>query len=116
MNCKNCGEVLSGNFCSQCGQNSKVGKITLQKLIFELSESILQFNGGLPFTFKELTTRPGKSIKDYLNGNRKNHFKPIAYVLLFSTIYFLFSKVTNLETWLSSAIISVTQVLLVKNN
>jgi hypothetical protein len=54
MNCKNCGEVLSGNFCSQCGQNSKVGKITLQKLIFELSESILQFNGGLSFTFNHI--------------------------------------------------------------
>jgi len=61
-------------------------------------------NSSLLFTIKELSTRPGYSIQDFLNGKRKSHFKPIAYLLLFSTIYFLIAKLTNQATWMNDII------------
>jgi hypothetical protein len=49
----------------------------------------------------ELSKRPGNSIKEYLDGRRKIYFKPAAYVLALSTIYFLISQLTDQNTWLS---------------
>lgn len=104
MKCKNCGKIVSGNFCSHCGQDTSVSKITASKLLNELSESVFQLNRGLLFTLNELFTRPGKSIQEFLEGKRKNHVKPIAYVLFLSTLYFLISQVTHQNTWINDII------------
>jgi len=104
MNCKNCGKIIEGNFCSHCGQNSKVGKVNLSNFLNEISESVFQINKGLFFTLKELFVRPGHGVKEFLNGKRKNHFKPVAYVLTFSTLYFLISRLTGENTWMNDII------------
>jgi len=39
-----------------------------------------------------------------LNGKRKNHFKPIAYLLTLSTLYFLIAQITNQNTWIDDLI------------
>ena len=91
-NCKNCNQLVDGNFCAHCGQSIKVDKIDLSYFLNEMSDSVFQINRGLFYTIKELFLRPGQCIKDYLNGKRKQHFKPIAYAFTLSTIYFLLSK------------------------
>jgi hypothetical protein len=104
MHCKNCGHKIDGNFCSQCGQNSNVSRITFGSIVQEISESIFQVNRGLFFTIRELFLSPGLSIGDFLEGKRKNHFKPIAYVLTLSTLYFLVTKLTGQNTYLDDFI------------
>lgn len=104
MNCKNCGEIVEGKYCSHCGQKSNVGKITISNLLNEFSESVFQINRGFFYTLKELLTRPGKSIKEYLNGKRKKHFKPITYVLTLSAIYFLISQISGQNTWMDDLV------------
>ncbi|MCF6280506.1 MAG: DUF3667 domain-containing protein [Flavobacteriaceae bacterium] len=49
-------------------------------------------------TSKELFTRPGHAIRDFIQGKRKEYFKPIAYVLTLSTIYFLVSQISDSPT------------------
>ena len=98
MNCKNCNHEVDGNFCSNCGQSTQIDRINISSFSRELSEGVFQVNKGFFYTLKELSTRPGKSIQEYLQGKRKYHFKPIAYVLLLSTIYFLLSKITGSST------------------
>ncbi len=39
-------------------------------LIIEILNSIFQLNSGLLFTLKELFTRPGHSIKAFIEGKR----------------------------------------------
>jgi hypothetical protein len=104
MNCKNCGLSLSGKFCSHCGQNSKVGKIDFTSFINDFSESILQIDKGFFYTITELFLRPGRMLDDFLNGKRKNHFKPIAYVLTLSSVYFLITQVNNQSTWIDDMV------------
>tara|TARA_Y100001935_G_scaffold121525_1_gene100546 strand:+ start:9593 stop:10342 length:750 start_codon:yes stop_codon:yes gene_type:complete len=108
MKCKNCGEDVDGNYCSHCGQSAGVEKITLSTLAHEISTSIFQLDRGFFFTLKELFVRPGASIRDYLNGKRKQHFKPIAYVLTLSTVYFLISKLTGQNTWMGDIITGIS--------
>ena len=98
MNCKNCENQIEGNFCSNCGQSITVDKLNLHSFLRELADSVFQINRGLFFTIKELFLRPGYTVRNFLEGKRKNHFKPIAYVFLLSTIYFLMSKVSDSPT------------------
>lgn len=104
MNCKNCDQITNGNFCTNCGQSTKVDRINLLNFLGELSDSVFQINKGLFYTMKALFVSPGNSIKEYLNGKRKNHFKPVAYLFTLSTIYFLLSQFVESETILNDAI------------
>ncbi len=108
MNCKNCGHTFEGNFCSNCGQKTSVGRINLKSFSNELAEGIFQINRGFFFTIKELFTRPEVSIQEYLDGKRKSHFKPIAYVLLLSTVYFLISKLADQGTLIANFFVGFT--------
>lgn len=105
INCKNCGTKVNGNFCTHCGQSVKVGKINLSSFLSELSESVFQVNKGLFYSLKELFLRPGHSIRAYLDGKRKNHFKPIAYAFTLSAIYFLLTQLVAHDTFLNDAIV-----------
>ncbi len=104
MNCKNCDQLVEGNFCSNCGQNSKVGRFNFLTFIKEVSGSIFQLNRGILFTAKELFIRPGKTIREYLGGKRKRHFKPLAYTFTLSTILYFLSKYLGGETQISDFI------------
>lgn len=104
MNCRNCGRRIDVNFCSHCGQSSKVGRINLSNFLNELSEGVFQINKGFFYTLRVLFVRPGNALQEFLDGKRKNHFKPIAYVLTLSTIYFLITKVTGQSTWIDDLI------------
>ena len=101
MNCKNCEQIVEGKYCSNCGQSSAVSKVNLTSFVAELSESIFQVNRGLIYTIKELFIRPGHSIRAFLEGKRKYHFKPIAYTFLLSTIYFFLSQYFESGTFVS---------------
>jgi hypothetical protein len=98
MNCKNCGHRVEGNFCSHCGQKSNISRINFPNFINEVSESFFQIDKGFFYTLRELSVRPGKSINEFLNGKRKSHFKPVAYLLTLSTVYFLTTQITNQNT------------------
>lgn len=104
MNCKNCGQIVNENFCSKCGQNSKVDKINFSYFLEEITSVVFQIDKGLFYTLKELFLRPGLTIRDYLDGKRKNHFKPFAYLLTFSTVYFLVTRLVGGNTWMNDFI------------
>ena len=89
MICKNCVKKLGGDYCNNCGQKSNIERITLKYLINEIPNSIFQLNRGFLYTIKELFIRPGFSIKEFLSGKRINHYKPISFLIVTSTIYVL---------------------------
>lgn len=86
--CLNCGAELSGQFCKTCGQSTRVRKIDLSYLTSE-ALGILQLNRGFLFSLKELFTRPGDTIREYLQGKRRSHTSPVALVLTLSSIYLI---------------------------
>jgi len=96
--CKNCGASLKSNFCQECGQSARVGKITIKSLLEEISSSLFSIDSGFFFTFLELFKRPGKTIRNYLDGKRKTYFKPIPYALAASTGYFLIALMMGQNT------------------
>ncbi len=98
MKCKNCENEVDGNFCTNCGQNTRVDKLNLPNFLVEISDSIFQLNRGLLYTIKKLFYSPGHTIREFLDGKRKEYFKPLAFVLVLSTVYYLVSQLTESNT------------------
>lgn len=108
MTCKNCGHNFNNIYCGNCGQKSDIRRVNLSYLISEISNNIFQVNHGMFYTIKELFIRPGHSIREFLNGKRKSHLKPLNFVLLVSGIYVFITYFTSqkifLEDFLSGII------------
>ena len=105
MHCKNCSNPVENNFCSHCGQSVKVERLNTKNLIHDLVHEVFQLNHGIVFTFLMLFKRPGHYITAYLEGKRKALFKPISYVFILSTLYYLVSHYSSGHTYISDFII-----------
>jgi len=85
--CNNCNAVISGKYCHNCGQSASAGRINFHYIVEEMQHTVFHVDRGILFTIKELILRPGFTIKDYLAGKRKPHFKPFAFVIILGTVY-----------------------------
>lgn len=83
--CLNCSETITANFCSNCGQK-KFKRIDKKYIWDELQYTVLHTNKGFLYSLKRLIKNPGKTAREYINGNRVNHYKPILLLFLLSGI------------------------------
>ncbi len=86
-NCRNCNSKTNGNFCSNCGQSTDTHRISWHFLWHDIQHGLLHVDKGILFSAKELFTRPGHSIREFLSGKRVKHFKPISLVIVLAGIY-----------------------------
>lgn len=93
--CKNCNYNLDRNFCANCGQSSNIHDINFKSIVHEIQHSVFHVDNGILYTTKQLFVRPGHTIREYISGKRVKHFKPIAYILILSTIYTLLTSITH---------------------
>lgn len=108
MICKNCEQSFEGSYCHHCGQKASVGRINRAYLFQEVLGGIFQVNKGFFYTVWVLFVEPGRHIHNFLDGKRRNYFKPIPYLLTLSTLYFLMVLFTNQNTWLDDLISGFT--------
>ncbi|HOZ77945.1 MAG TPA: DUF3667 domain-containing protein [Ferruginibacter sp.] len=85
--CMNCGTTVKGSFCSHCGQSANTHRISTHFLWHDIQHGLLHVDKGILFSAKELFTRPGHSIREFLEGKRVKHFKPVSLVLILAGIY-----------------------------
>ncbi|TXF75103.1 DUF3667 domain-containing protein [Chryseobacterium sp.] len=90
--CKNCSQhlLLHQKFCHECGQKTATHRIDFHFLIHEIQHGIFHVDGGIIYTLKELFTRPGHTLREYLAGKRQQHFKPLTLVLILGSLCALF--------------------------
>lgn len=95
--CKNCTAELNGNYCSNCGQPSDTHKLNFHYMWHDIQHGLLHFDKGIFYSIKELYTRPGNSIREFLEGKRVKHFKPLSMVIVLATIYAFLSHLLHLD-------------------
>lgn len=85
--CKNCHQKYTGNYCNNCGQSTETHKINWHFLWHDIQHGLLHFDKGILYSLKQLFTRPGDSIREFIEGKRVNHFKPLSLVVILATLY-----------------------------
>lgn len=88
-NCPNCNHIIKENYCPRCGE-MKFCRITMKDVVSDFFSNLVNVEGPVLNTIKDLTLRPGAMIRDYLNGQRKKYYKPFQYYILAATLFFLF--------------------------
>jgi hypothetical protein len=85
--CKNCNNEVAGNFCGSCGQSAKTDRIDMHVVLHDLQHGLLHFDKGIFYTTKQLLTKPGHTIREYLDGKRVRHLQPFSFVIVLATFY-----------------------------
>jgi hypothetical protein len=89
MECKNCNVELSNYFCSNCGQRSSVYKVTFKETFQDFVDVVFSVNAPLIKATKLLIVNPGKLFREYLNGKRKNYYKPVSFFIITTFVYLI---------------------------
>lgn len=84
-NCLNCNHPILENFCSHCGQK-KYKRIDRKYVIDEAQYLMVHTNKGFFYSLKKIIQNPGKTAREFIDGNRVNHYKPILLAFLLSGI------------------------------
>jgi hypothetical protein len=101
-NCKNCGADLTGNFCSNCGQTANVHRVTFKHFLHEFFHAFTHTDKGILLLMKELVIRPGYVVREYLDGKRKKYFNPLTFLIILSSLYAYFGKMSGYYEALSN--------------
>ena len=96
-NCPNCTALLSGGFCSQCGQRAPIHR-TLVEVGHELLHGITHFDGKAWTTLPMLLFRPGKLTRDYIQGKRARYIAPVPLFLLVVFLMFFILSFLHINT------------------
>lgn len=95
--CPNCTFTIKENFCSNCGQK-KFKRIDRKYILDEVQYSLIHTNKGFLYSAKKILRNPGKTAREFVEGNRVNHYKPLLLVFLLSGISaFISFKIIGLD-------------------
>ncbi|WP_026976375.1 DUF3667 domain-containing protein [Flavobacterium tegetincola] len=83
--CLNCNTEIVQNFCANCGQK-KYKRIDRKYIWDEVQYSTVHMNKGFFYSLKNILINPGKTARTFIDGNRVNHYKPIALAFILSGI------------------------------
>jgi len=97
--CKNCHQIFKGHYCNNCGQPAETHKINAHFLWHDIQHGLLHFDKGILYSLKQLFTRPGHSIREFIEGKRVHHFKPLSLVVVLATLYGLLYHFFHINTF-----------------
>ncbi len=99
ITCKNCEHQYIGKYCNNCGQSANTHELNAHFLWHDIQHGILHFDNGIFFTLKELLTRPGLMIKEFIEGKRIRHFKPFSFVIVLAGVYGFLIHYFNISSY-----------------
>lgn len=86
-NCRNCGQELTGKYCSNCGQKANTRRYGASLISKDIAKEKLYAKSKHFRTLYRLFISPGKFARDYLNGKRNPFTAPFTFYLFILGIY-----------------------------
>ncbi len=86
--CENCGTLLTGHYCGNCGQPAIDYRRSFRHVITDVLDSFLNWDSKFLATFGHLLTRPWKLTNEFLAGHRVRYLNPLRLYLLVSILFF----------------------------
>lgn len=95
IRCSNCGAVVTGTYCSECGQEQKEGVVSLRLMAEDVVDNFITFDARIPRTLKPLLLKPGFLTNEYLKGRRERYTRPTRLYLAISILFFFVLSLTS---------------------
>ncbi|MBL7857717.1 MAG: DUF3667 domain-containing protein [Cyclobacteriaceae bacterium] len=93
--CLNCDTVVSGKFCSNCGQSIDTHRFQpMHVFTHDFLKKVFYFDKGLFYSIKELFTRPGHSVREYIEGKRVNHLPYFSLIIIVIIFFKMIEDIT----------------------
>jgi hypothetical protein len=102
--CLNCGAMLDGPYCRQCGQKAHVHR-SVGAIAHDLIHGVLHLDGKFWRTLPLLAWRPGELTRRYAHGERAKFVSPMAMFLF--AIFLMFAVLSIFDLSLSNLEVSV---------
>jgi hypothetical protein len=99
VTCLNCKAEIQHRFCPYCGQKKDVKRLTWHSLLAEIAHFFSHIEHGFLNTCYQLLIRPGKTIKEYLQGKRQKYHKPVGFYLIWVALFILTG--TMIPNWMN---------------
>jgi len=93
--CLNCGAMLCGAWCHQCGQKAGPQHRSLLHLGTELFETLTHADSRFWRTLTRLVWRPALLTRDYLEGRRAREIPPLRLFLVMLFLLFSIGSLTH---------------------
>lgn len=98
VRCLNCDQVLPGPYCTRCGQKASTHRYSVKHfVVHDLVHGVWHVDKGLLFTLKGLFTRPGHSIRAFIEGKRVQYFNCITLIILVLGIGHFFGALSSVK-------------------
>lgn len=95
--CPNCNTPGAGDYCAGCGQSLRIERLTLRTLFEEFARKFLNFERGLLRTIRDLTLRPGQTMRAYVEGQRRTYVNPFTYLVFGMAINLVANALTGTQ-------------------
>jgi len=87
--CLNCGTILKGHFCHNCGQENLQIKESFGHMMNHAISDYFHFDHKFFHTLKPLLFKPGMLTNEYMAGRRTQYLHPVKMYIFISLVYFL---------------------------
>lgn len=96
--CLNCGTEYKGRFCPHCGQRHDVRRFNRAELIKSITRGLFNADRGFLYTLKMMCHRPGRVIRDYIDGKRVRYFPPFSLLFVVAAVYAVIKQIITFCT------------------
>ncbi len=86
--CENCGALLIGDYCAQCGQAAIDYHRSFGTLIADAADAFLNLDERFLKTFALVLFKPWRLTNEFLAGRRQSYVHPLRLYLLASVAFF----------------------------
>ena len=95
--CLNCGTILEGHYCHNCGQENLELHESFGHMMNHAISDYFHFDHQFFHTLKPLVFKPGYLTNEYMAGRRAQFLHPVKMYIFISIVYFLllFQSKTN---------------------
>jgi hypothetical protein len=89
--CLNCGTVVEGRHCAQCGQAADAHVLSIREVLGDVTHSLLHLDSRAWRTLRLLVRRPGELTREFIAGRHQSYIPPFRLYLAISILYFALS-------------------------
>src|SRR5271154_3713846 len=87
--CLNCGTILEGHYCHNCGQENLQIRESFGHMMNHAISDYFHFDHQFFHTLKPLLFKPGFLTNEYMAGRRTQYLHPVKMYIFISIVYFL---------------------------